>query len=79
MRLGMHTPRAKSQFTEAEAAEQLGVSVPEFRALIRSHVVETDADLRRLPHTEFQASDLLLLRLLARPPRSGGMKSEAEE
>ncbi len=55
----------KSQYSEAEAAEELGVSVEQLRAMIRSHVVERDEDLTNVPVTTFQPSDLLVLRLLA--------------
>lgn len=55
----------KSQYSEAEAAEELGVSVEQLRSMIRSHVVERDEDLTNVPVTTFQPSDLLVLRLLA--------------
>ena len=54
----------KSQYSEAEAAEELGVTVPQLRTMIRSHVVERDEDLTNVPVTSFQPSDLLILRLL---------------
>lgn len=54
----------KTQFTEVEAAEELGISVIQLRQVIRSHVVETEEDLRNVPIAQFQLSDLLLLRLL---------------
>lgn len=59
----------KSQFTETEAAEELGVSVTQLRSMIRSHVVDRDEDLTNVPVTTFQASDLVILRLLARMQR----------
>jgi hypothetical protein len=59
----------KSQYSETEAAEELGVSVAQLRTMIRSHVVEHDEDLNNVPATSFQPSDLLILRLLTgRPP-----------
>ncbi|HZU28555.1 MAG TPA: hypothetical protein VFA04_23725 [Bryobacteraceae bacterium] len=54
----------KTQFTEVEAAEELGISVLQLRQIIRSHVVESEEDLRNVPIAQFQLSDLLLLRLL---------------
>lgn len=54
----------KSQYSEAEAAEELGISVEQFRAMIRSHVIDRDEDLDNVPVTSFQPSDLLILRLL---------------
>ena len=59
------TRLAKSQYSEVEAAEELGVSIDQLRSLIRSHVVERDEDLNNVPVTTFQPSDLLILRLLA--------------
>ena len=61
----------KSQYSETEAAEELGVSVEQFRTMIRSHVVEQDEDLNNVPVTTFQPSDLLILKLLSgMPPNS---------
>jgi len=62
----------KSQYSEAEAAEELGVSVPQLRVMIRSHVIQHEEDLNNVPMTTFQPSDLLILRLLAgiRPAHS---------
>jgi hypothetical protein len=55
----------KSQYSEAEAAEELGISVGQLRTMIRSHVVDRDEDLNNVPATTFQPSDLLILRLLS--------------
>ena len=55
----------KSQYSELEAAEELGISVMDLRKMIRSHVVEKDEDLSNVPAHTFQPSDLLILRLLA--------------
>ena len=54
----------KGQYSEAEAAEQLGISVLQLRTMIRSHVVDKDEDLNNVPVHTFQPSDLLILRLL---------------
>ena len=54
----------KGQYSEAEAAEELGISVAQLRTMIRSHVVDRDEDLNNVPVTTFQPSDLLVLRLL---------------
>jgi hypothetical protein len=63
------TKPGKSQYSEAEAAEELGISVAQLRTMIRSHVVERDEDLNNVRDTNFQPSDLLILRFLAgRPP-----------
>ncbi|MEO7142683.1 MAG: hypothetical protein ABI165_04195 [Bryobacteraceae bacterium] len=55
----------KIQYSETEAAEELGVSVERLRMLIRSHVVETEEDLTNVSIASFHPSDLLLLRILA--------------
>jgi hypothetical protein len=54
----------KTQYSEHEAAQELGVSLEELRSLIRSHIVETDEDLNNMPLASFHPSDLLVLRLL---------------
>ena len=55
----------KPQYSEAEAAKELGVSVEELRTLIRSHIAEADEDLNNVSVTSFHPSDLLLLKLLS--------------
>ena len=55
---------AKSQYSESEAAAELGISVDALRQMIRSHVVDSDQDANNIPSTTFQPSDLLVLRLL---------------
>ena len=62
------TRTGKSQYSESEAAEELGISVAQLRTMIRSHVVDRDEDLDNVPVTTFQPSDLLILRLLAGKP-----------
>jgi hypothetical protein len=57
----------KTQYSEHEAAQELGVSVEELRTLIRSHIVETDEDLDNVPSASFHPSDLLVLKLLLGP------------
>lgn len=58
----------KAQYTEAEAAELLGVSVEQLRALVQSHITRGEQDLDS--SLTFQASDLLVLRVLAGLPIS---------
>ena len=58
----------KTQYTEAEAAEALGVTIDELRLLIRSHIAKGDDDIPNLAQASFQPSDLLLLRILSRQP-----------
>ncbi len=56
----------KTQFTETEAAQALGIGVDELRTLIQRHIVTEAEDSSNVPMTVFQPSDLLLLRLLAK-------------
>ena len=55
----------KPQYSENEAATELGLSVEQLRTLIRNHIVETDEDLNNVPVASFQPSDLLVLKLLS--------------
>jgi hypothetical protein len=64
MSVQVMTRPGKGQYSETEAAEQLGISVVQLRTMIRSHVVDRDEDLNNVPVTTFQPSDLLILRLL---------------
>lgn len=59
------TRTGKSQYSETEAAEELGISVDQLRTMIRSHVVDREEDLNNVSATSFQPSDLLVLRLLS--------------
>lgn len=54
----------KAQYTEAEAARQLGVSIDDLRGLIRRLVNIGESDADNVPMTSFLPSDLLVLRLL---------------
>lgn len=69
----------KSQYSEAEAAEELGVTVMQLRTMIRSHVVDRDEDLSNVPQTSFQASDLVILRMLAKMQPQGSPVAAAVE
>jgi hypothetical protein len=64
MSVQVGTKPSKGQYSEAEAAEELGISVAQLRTMIRSHVVDRDEDLNNVPVHTFQPSDLLILRLL---------------
>jgi len=55
----------KTQYSEAEAAQELGVTVEQLRVLIRQHIAQTDEDLNNIAIATFHASDLLVLKLLA--------------
>ncbi len=56
---------AKSQYTEDEVAEELGVSLESLRTLIQDRIMRDDQDLRQTSMVSFEPSDVLLLRLLA--------------
>ncbi len=58
------TARSKPYFNEMEAARHLGISIDEFRVLVRRHIIEREEDLNNMPITTFHASDLLVLRML---------------
>jgi len=55
----------KTHYSEQEAALELGLSLPELRGLLRSHIVETEEDMHHTSTAFFQPSDLLILKLLA--------------
>jgi hypothetical protein len=57
----------KAQYSESEAAQMLGVSVDELRALVRSHIVSHEEPGNGAV-TVFQSADLLVLRILAGMP-----------
>jgi hypothetical protein len=55
----------KTQYSEGEAAHELGVTVDQLRVLIRSHIAQTDEDLNHIAAASFHPSDLLVLKILA--------------
>jgi hypothetical protein len=55
----------KTQYSEAEAAQELGMTVEQLRVLIRNHVAQSDEDLTHIAMASFHPSDLLVLKLLA--------------
>jgi hypothetical protein len=59
------TRASKSHYSESEAAEALGVSIEQFRSLVRTHVAHSEEEQQMIPSTTFQPSDLVILRLLA--------------
>lgn len=57
------TDAGRTQYSEQEAARMLGIAVEDLRSLVSTHIVH-GGDVP--PQTVFQASDLVVLRLLAR-------------
>ena len=55
---------AKGYYTEAEAARTLGLSQPQFRALVRRYILESEDDIANLPMTSFQPSDVAVLAIM---------------
>lgn len=55
----------KTQYSESEAAQELGVTVEQLRVLIRNHIAKSDEDLTHIAVATFHPSDLLLLKILA--------------
>jgi len=60
-----HSRPAKGYYTEAEAAAAAGLSLDQFRALVRRYILESEDDIANLAVTSFQPSDLALVRVLA--------------
>ena len=56
---------AKTQYSEAEAACEVGLSVEQLRSLIRLHIVRNDEELGSVLLADFSPVDVLVLRLLA--------------
>lgn len=61
----------KPYYTEAEVAEQLGVSVDRLRSIIQEKIMTADDDARTALGVTFQPPDLLLLRLLVAQAGAG--------
>jgi hypothetical protein len=55
---------AKTEYTEAEAAQALGLSAAQFRSLLLRHVVEEEEALNNVANMRFRPSDLLMLSML---------------
>jgi len=55
----------KTQYSEVEAAHELGLTVEQLRVLIRNHIAQSDEDLHHIAMATFHPSDLLVLKILA--------------
>lgn len=58
------TKPQKTHYSAEEAANHLGVTVDQLHSLIRHHLAVEDGEMSNVVQTQFQASDLLLLRFL---------------
>jgi hypothetical protein len=61
----LSTKSNQTQYSEVEAARELGVTVDQLRSLIRSHIAQSDEDLNHIAVASFHPSDLLVLKILA--------------
>ena len=61
----VHWETGKTEYTEVEAADALGLSLEELRSLVRQKVVAEDPDSDGVVPT-YRPTDLLLLRMLSR-------------
>jgi hypothetical protein len=68
----------KTQYSEVEAAQELGVSVEQLRVLIRNHIAKSDEDLAHIAVATFHPSDLLVLKILAGQSASLASTAESE-
>ena len=59
----------KSQYSEAEAAAEIGVTVEELRSLVKSRIVDREEDLGNVPAAIYNPSDLVMLRFLVQRPQ----------
>lgn len=59
-------PVTKSQYSEAEAAVELGVTVDELRTLITSRIAQGEEEHNNVPAATYQPSDLVMLRYLVK-------------
>jgi len=56
--------KTAKQYSETEAAAHLGISIEHLRSLVKDHIVKDD-DTASVAMATFQASDLLVLKILA--------------
>lgn len=64
----LSTRSAKCFYSETEAAQALGISIDRFRDLVKIHIAQSDDEINNIGATTYQASDLLVLKLLANIP-----------
>ena len=59
------TRSQKSHYSELESAQELGLTLDQFRTLIQQHITFGQEEEGNFTNTAYQASDLLLLRFLS--------------
>jgi hypothetical protein len=64
------TRTSRTFYTEAEAAQALGISSEQFRALVRAHIFQdaeqSEDDLNNIGAATYQSSDLVILKHLVK-------------
>ena len=63
----------KSQYTAAEAAGELGVSLRELTSMIQTHILRPGENMSSLASSSFQPSDIVIPRLLSTGKRALAM------
>ena len=63
--MAVSSPQPKTQYSEIEAARELGISVEQLRSLIQNHIVENELDSGSLAVSNLYPSDLVLLKILS--------------
>ncbi len=56
----------KLYFNENEAARILGISVDNFRTMLKQHILDREEDATNASQTTFHAADILLLKMFAK-------------
>ena len=62
------TRSSQNFYSETQAAQALEISVERFRDLVRTHIAQTEEEVNNIGATTYQASDLVVLKLLAKFP-----------
>ncbi len=57
--------RARPSYSERDAARELGIDVEQFRTLVRKHILRAGENPDDIAGAYFEASDLLILRMLS--------------
>ena len=63
--------RARPSYSERDAARELGIGVEQFRTLVRRHILRADETADDIACAYYEASDLLILRMLSAAAADG--------